>query len=183
MEVKKPLKGKSKSVDVYVELGRIVKTVGLRGELKVYPLTRTPQDLSKYPSLILRSDSGQLTEFTVENFRVQKQIAIIKFKSIDHIEKAERYIGNEVGVFEDHLPETQDGEYYIRDLIGMDVVSDAGKQLGVVSDVLELSANDIFQVAADDKELLIPALSDVIIDINLDKRRITVRLIEGLIDL
>jgi 16S rRNA processing protein RimM len=141
------------------------------------------QDLSKYPSLILRSDSGQLTELTVENLRVQKQIAIIKFKSIDNIGRAEEYIGCDVGVFEDRLPETENGEYYIRDLIGMDVFSDAGEQLGVLSDVLETPANDIYQVAADDRELLIPALTEVIIKVDPEKRIITVRLIEGLLDL
>lgn len=182
MGVKRPLKSKSRSVDVYVELGRIVKSVGLKGELKVYPLTRTPYELNKYPSLILRSEFSQLTEMTVETLRVQKQFAIIKFKDIDHIDNAEEFVGHEVGIYENQLPETKEGEYYIRDLIGMDVYTQAGDFLGVLSDVLEMPANDIYQVDAGDREYLIPALAEIITKVDLVKRIVTVRLIEGLID-
>jgi 16S rRNA processing protein RimM len=183
MGVKKPLRSKTSSLDVYVELGRIVKTVGLRGEVKVYPFTQTPQDLTRYNSLILRNESGDLKELTIEKLRVQKQFAILKFEGVDHVDQAQECVGLDAGTFEDRLPETSEGEYYIRDLIGMQVYSEEGVQIGTVSDVLETPANDIYQVATKDRELLIPALTDVILKVDPEKRIVTVRLIEGLMDL
>ena len=178
-----PQNGEMKSEDALIEVARIVKPLGIRGELKVLPLTRTPSELGRYKFFYIADESGRVTEVVVDCFQVRSNAVILKLVGLDARDQAEKYRDCALLIRQDQLPRPEEGEYFIQDLIGLSVVSDDGEELGTLRDVLELSAHDIYQVENGDRELLIPAISDFILDIDLKRRKMIVRLPEGLRDL
>ncbi|TKJ39783.1 16S rRNA processing protein RimM [candidate division LCP-89 bacterium B3_LCP] len=164
----------------FIEIATITKPVGLRGEFKVLSFTRSPQELERYRSFYMFRTDGSVNEYRLDRFRMQSNSAVLKFSGIDRREEVELLQGENLHIHTDQLPILEEDEYRICDLIGLTVISDQGDELGSVVDVMELSGNDIYVVKGRDGELLIPAISDVILNIDLDKRLITVHLIEGL---
>ena len=162
-----------------IRIGKIVNVVGLKGEVKVYNY----------------SDSSEIYETTdevyvgdrlcrVENVRLQKNVVILKLEGVDDRDGAERLRGTFISVTEDDLPELPEGQFYVRDLIGMKAVEENGNVLGYVTDVLQNTAQDIFEIEDDNgKKILIPKVDQFVLDIDSSKREITVRMIEGLRDL
>ncbi|MBU1880930.1 ribosome maturation factor RimM, partial [bacterium] len=108
-----------------IEIGTITKPVGLRGELKIFTLTKSPSDISHYTSLYVWQ-SGVLQKLTIEKMRVKGNIAIVKFVGIDSIDRAEEFLNSEIFVDPDQLPATESDEYFIRDLLGMEVFDEDG---------------------------------------------------------
>lgn len=172
--------GEMKSEDALIEVARIIKPLGIRGELKVLSLTRTPSELGRYKFFYIADESGRVTKFEVDCFQVRSNGVTLKLVGLDNRDKAEQYRDCALLVRQDQLPRPEDGEYFIQDLIGLSVFSNEGEKLGILRDVLELPAHDIYQVANSNRELLIPAISDFILDIDLKQRRMIVRLLEGL---
>ena len=113
----------------------------------------------------------------ISKIRFQKNIAIIKLKGIDDINLIEKYKGSTIYIDESELPKLPEGKYYIKDLIGMDVITDEGKVLGKLDDVFNTGANDIYQVG----DILLPATDEVLKKIDIENRQIIVHLIKGLI--
>ena len=162
-----------------VLIGKIVNAVGLKGEVKVYNYSDSPEIYESTEAVYV---DDELME--VENLRLQKNMVILKLAGIEDRNAAEAAKNREIFVTEDDLPELEEGEYYIRDLIGMEVVLEDGSHLGTMTDVIQNSAQDIFQLRTDEgKNVLIPRVPEFILDINTDERKITVRLIEGMLDL
>ncbi len=170
------------SMDSLIEIARVVKPLGIHGEVKVFPLTRTPQELGKYKFLYL-SVGDEIQDFHVDRFRIQANCAVLKLAGLDSKDQVEIYRGSPLFVREDQLQKPDNGEYFIRDLIGLQVITEEREVLGTVTDVLELPAHDVYQVKNGEQELLIPAISDVVLDIDLKRGVIIVALIEGLKDL
>ena len=157
-----------------IKIGKIVNAVGLKGEVKVYNY----------------SDSEEVYERTPEIYagdrllKVQKNMVILKLSGIDDRNAAEAAKGTELFITEADLPELPEGQFYIRDLIGMEVEEQGGSFHGVVTDVLQNTAQDIFEVKRDDgKTVLIPKVDAFVQKIDGKERLITVTLIEGLTDL
>jgi len=171
------------ATDSYIEIAKIVKPQGIKGELKLLPFSRDARDLSRYQNFHIAGDGGSLSQFEVERFRVAGQYAILKLVGVNDRSQAEEYRDCSVLIEKNQLPETVPGEYLIRTLIGLQVVTEGGEPLGTLTDVFELPANDVYQIQYGQRELLIPAISDVILDIQLDKRIMIVRLLDGLLDL
>lgn len=162
-----------------VLIGKIVNAVGLKGEVKVYNYSGSPEIYATAEAVYV---DDELME--VENLRLQKNMVILKLAGIEDRNAAEAAKNREIFVTEDDLPELEEGEYYIRDLIGMEVALEDGSHLGTMTDVIQNSAQDIFQLRTDEgKNVLIPRVPEFILDINTDERKITVRLIEGMLDL
>lgn len=162
-----------------VLIGKIVNAVGLKGEVKVYNYSDSPEIYESTEAVYV---DDELLE--VENLRLQKNMVILKLAGIEDRNAAEAAKNREIFVTEDDLPELEEGEYYIRDLIGMEVVLEDGSHLGTMTDVIQNSAQDIFQLRTDEgKNVLIPRVPEFVLDINTDERKITVRLIEGMLDL
>lgn len=152
-----------------IEVGEMVNTFGIKGEIKVYPYVDYLDQIKK---IYIKNE-----EFTVSKMRYQKNIAIMKLKGIDDINLIEKYKGSTVYIDEADLPELPEGKYYIKDLIGMDVITDEGKVLGKLDDVFNTGANDIYQVG----EILLPGTDEVLKKIDIENRQIIVHLIKGLI--
>ncbi len=166
-------------MDKMIEIGKIVNTHGLRGEVKIVPWLDFPEMFEIVD--VVYTKSGE--KFTVANIRYQKANIIVKFDEIDNIDKAERlknsiiYADREIF---DNLPE---GTYLIADIIGLDV-TDGEVNYGKVTDVIQTGSNDVYVVQKEgSKELLIPAIKEVILDTNIEKGVITVKLLDGLLDL
>lgn len=162
-----------------IQVGKIVNVVGLKGEVKVYNYSDSADIYAGTPKMYAGNEL-----LDIENVRMQKNMVILKFAGVDDRDAAEKLRGREVCVTEDDLPELGEGEFYIRDLIGMEVVDEDGTRLGVIKDVIQNTAQDIFEVEkTDGGRFMIPKVDEFITDIDAEKRIVRVRLIEGLMDL
>lgn len=152
-----------------IKIGKIVNTFGIKGELKVYPYVDYIDELSK-----IYIDNK---EYTLSKSRNQKSVVIIKIKGLDDINLVEDFKNKEIEIDRVDLPKLKEGEYYIEDLIGLDVYTDEGKLLGKLDDIFNTGANDIYQV----NNILLPAIPDVIKKIDIENQKIIVHIIKGLI--
>ena len=167
-------------MEQFLQVGVISSTHGIRGEVKVFPTTDDPMRFKKMKKVLL--DTGrERVELEVQSVRFFKQFAIVKFKGIDNINDIERYKGK--GLFvprEDAVPLGED-EYYIADLIGMEVFTEDG-HFGVVKDVIETGANEVYIIESDEHgEVLIPAIRQCVLDVNVEEKKMKIRLMDGLI--
>lgn len=163
-----------------LEVGEIVNTHGLRGEVKIVPWTDTPNVFEDIKHIYL--NNGNI--LTVKGVKYQKNNIIVKFAEISDIDEAMKYKGQVLSADRSELGELPEGVYYVADLIGMRVITDAGEGLGTVSDVIQTGANDIYEVKRKgEKPLLIPVIDDVVLDVDTESSVITVHLMEGLLDL
>ena len=167
-------------MEQFLQVGVISSTHGIRGEVKVFPTTDDPLRFKKLKKVLLDTGREQL-ELEVQSVKFFKQFVIVKFKGIDNINDIEKYKGK--GLFfprEDAVPLDED-EYYIADLIGMEVFTEDGR-FGVVKDVMETGANEVYIVESDEHgEVLIPAIRQCVLDINVEEKKMLVRLLDGLI--
>lgn len=162
----------------YLEIGKIVGTHGLKGEVRIDPWCDSPQFLCKFKRLY--DVSG--TEMKVISARVHKNITIVLFDGITKVEQADMLRGKVVYMNRDdvNLPK---GTHFIQDLIGLKVLDfENNTEYGTVTDVLKTGANDVYQVTKDGKDYLIPVIPDVIIEKNIDEGFIKIKALEGIFD-
>lgn len=163
----------------FLEVGKIINTHGLRGDVKVMPWTDTPEDFEDIPVVYIKRKTEN-EKLTVSKIKYQKNNLIIKFNEINDINDAEKYKGLILLADREDLWELEDGVYYIADLIGLDVYDESGK-IGVIEDVLNTGANDIYDVKREGKKnLLLPVIDEVVKEIDLENGRVTVYVMEGL---
>ncbi len=161
----------------FIAVGKITKPVGVRGEVKVLPFTREPGDLKQYRYFFLLTPGGK-QKIQPESLKVRTKFAVLKVAGRNRIEDIQDLIGQELFIREDQLKTLAEGEYYIRDLIGLKVYSLQDECLGELTDVLELSAQHIYQVINGDQEILIPAVKEFIVEVDIARRRMVVRMEE-----
>lgn len=164
----------------FLECGKIVATHGLRGEVKVLPWCDGPEALLPFKTLYL---DGGAVPLTVEKSRTAKGMVLVKFKGYDSPEAVQPLRGKVL--YLDREEDTlEEGQYYIQDLLGLAVVDvDTGKEYGVLKDVTETGANDVYHIAFPDGKIqLIPAIPQVVREIDIDGGRMTIRPLEGLFD-
>lgn len=166
-----------------LQVGVITTTHGIRGEVKVFPTTDDAARFRKLKSVILDTGKEQL-ELEIVQVKFFKNLVILKFKGIDNINDVEQYKGKSLFVTRENAVKLEENEYFIADLIGLCVTTDEGEDLGILEDVLQTGANDIYVVKKDKQpEILIPAIKDCILDINLEQGLVKVHLLEGLREL
>lgn len=182
-------------LDNMLRVGVITQTHGIRGEVKIYPTTDDPKrfdSLKKvymdYTKKGVRGVMEQnLYELEIESVKYFKQFVILKFKGIDNINDIEMYKHMDLYVTREDAVPLEEGEFYIADLIGLDVIDDTGKKIGVLKDVLQTGANDVYIVTGNEnvgnKELMLPKIDECVRDINLEEKTITVHIMKGLLDL
>ncbi len=160
-----------------METGKIVNVHGLKGEVKVYPWCDSPEVLCQFD--VLYTNKGTVP-MEVQSSRIQKNMVLIKFKGIDTIEQAEE-LKNKVLYIDREDVELEEGTYFIQDLIGLQVFdADTNEYYGVLSDVLETGANDVYTIKNEElhKEFLIPAIPDVVVSTDIKGNRMTIRPLE-----
>lgn len=166
----------------FLEVGKIINTHGLRGEVKIATWTDYPEDFEEIGKVYVKTKSGDEV-LTITNVKYQKNNIIVKFKEIADINEAEKYKNLIVRADRNDLPELEEGAHYIADLIGLDVVDEDGELLGKLVDVFNTGANDIYDVKRDGKKnLLLPVIDEVVKNIDLQTGKITVHVMEGLDD-
>ena len=163
-----------------LQVGVISSTHGVRGEVKVFPTTDDPQRFKSLKNVILDTGKEQIP-LEIQGVKFFKQFVILKFKGIDNIHDIDRYKRSSLFVTREDAVELEEDEYYIADLIGMDVITDEGEE-GKLVDVIETGANEVYVVEFDKYgEVLIPAIHDCILDVDIEAMSMKVHLLEGLV--
>lgn len=166
-----------------LEVGKIINTHGLRGEVKVAAWTDTP-DVFEDLSTVYIKNKNEYAPLTVGSVKYQKNNLIVKFRELSDINEAEPLKNSVLYAERSELGELEEGVYYIADLIGVTVKKDSGEVIGKIKDVMQTGANDIYVVARKDmKDLLIPVLPDVVLSVDIEAKEAVVHLLEGLEDL
>lgn len=166
-----------------LQVGIITSTHGVRGEVKVYPTTDDPRRFRRLKEVVL--DTGrEKINLEIEGVKFFKQFVILKFKGLDNINDIEKYRQKSLYVTRKNAVRLQRDEYFIADLIGLKVQDEDGKELGTVKDVIETGANDVYEVEmADGKSLLLPAIKQCILNVDVENGTMQVHVLEGLLDL
>ena len=177
-------------MEQFLRIGVITSAHGLKGEVKVYPTTDSAERFKEVRRVILKTPKETI-ETEVTGARFFKNLAIVKFAAFDDIEQVQNLHNTEVYIYREDGQQLEEGEYYIADLIGCKVVTDDGKVLGSVKDVLQTGANDVYIVNVNDGgddtlgdkngELLLPVIPDCIKNVDIEGALITVHLMPGLI--
>lgn len=166
-------------------VGKIVNTHGILGEVKVLPHTDFAAERFAKGSKLILTDPSQSTQIpiVVEAGRPQKNVYLVRFSGLNDINQVERYKGWSLKIREEDQVELEEGEYYHHQIIGCAVVTEDGEALGTVSEILTPGANDVWVVSRQSgKPVLLPVIDDVVLEVDVTAKRITVRLMEGLLD-
>lgn len=162
-------------------VGVIANTHGIRGEVKVFPTTGEPERYNYLKEVILDTGKEKKT-LEVASARFFKNLVIVKFKGIDNINDVEKYKGCELFVTRENAIPLKEGECYIADMYGMNVVTDEGEDFGILKDVMETGANLVFVVTHNGKEVLLPDIPDCVKEVDIEKKLVTVHIMKGLLD-
>jgi 16S rRNA processing protein RimM len=163
-------------------VGRVNRPHGLEGVLRIWPYAGNDASFLKAKTVILESLSGKTHEYGVAFIKRHKNIFLLKLKGVDSPDVAEEYRGAEIYVRKEELTH-EEGEYFWDELLNLDVYLDTGKYLGILSQVIPAEGHDIYAVTQGDREILIPAVHEVVIEIDIKKGRIVVSAEEVLLDL
>lgn len=165
-----------------LQVGIISSTHGVRGEVKVFPTTDDMMRFKKLKEVLLDTGKEQLT-LQIEGVKFFKQFVILKFKGYDNIDDIARYRGKSLLVTRKNAVKLKKDEYFIADLTGLKVINEDGSFSGILKDVIVTGANDVYVVDCPErKEVLIPAIKDCILNVDMEKGEILVHLLDGLLD-
>jgi len=168
-------------MEEYFEIGQIVNTSGLKGILKIKPFTDDIKKFSNLKTIYIKTKSG-LTEFKIEQVRYVKNMVMLKLAGIDTVEEAEKYRNLYIKILRDQEEELEEGSYYVVDILGCKVNTDANQELGKIVDVFQTGSNDVYVVKDEQgKQILLPAIKQVIKNVDIKNKIITVHLLEGLV--
>lgn len=164
-----------------LQVGVITQTHGVRGEVKVFPTTDDVNRFKKLKQVIL--DTGKETmPLEIQSVKFFKQFVILKFKGIDNINDIEKYKRCSLYVTREHAVPLEEDEYFIADMIGMEVCTEDGNIFGTLKDVIETGANDVYVIeSAEHGEVLVPAIKECIRSVDIEKGQMMIHLIDGLI--
>ena len=160
----------------YVTIGQILAPWGIKGKLKVEIVTDFPQRFTPCSKIYINQQP-----MTIDSTEWHKGKAIIKLSTIDSIEDAQRLRGQPIEIHHSQLQPLPEGQYYHFQLIGLEVQTSQGELLGNITEILTAESNDIYVVSGNRGEILIPAIEDVVKSIDLNKGRIVIEPIEGLL--
>lgn len=163
-----------------LQVGVITQTHGIKGEVKVFPTTDDVNRFKKLKEVIMDNGRERLN-LEIEGVKFFKQYAILKFKGFDSINDIEKYKSAKLYIKREQAVPLKKDEYFIADLIDLEVVTENEGHFGVVKDVLVTGANDVYVVTRDDgTEVLLPAIKECIRNIDMEQGRITVHIMDGL---
>jgi len=166
-------------------VGHLVNTQGVQGEVRV--VSRTDFNDIRFKKgaklLLVHPNLPKPVELTVASSRPHKQFILLKFEGHSNINDVEKYKGGELKVPEDDLVKLPENTYYIYQLVGCQVVTDEGEVLGVLKDVLQPGANDVYIVKPPKgKDILLPVIPDCVLDVDVENKKILVHILPGLLD-
>ncbi len=165
-----------------IAVGRITKSVGIKGEVRVAMLTDSPERFAKLKTVWCGTDEATAVRFSILSMRIEQSAVVLRVKEIDSRSSADEYRGQYLFVESKDAVSPGKGSFFIHDIIGMKVVTEGGGEVGTVRDVMELPANDVWVVASGTKEILIPAIKEVIRSVDLKSRTVVIRPLEGMLE-
>ena len=169
-------------MEQYLQVGVITQTHGVRGEVKVFPTTDDPERFLDLKRVLLDTGKEKIS-LEIKSVKFFKQFVILKFNGIDNINDIERYKRCPLLVNREDAVELEEDEYFIADMIGMAVWTDDDKEFGTLKDVIETGANDVYIIQSKDHgEVLVPAIKECIIDVNVEEQKMVIHLMDGLLD-
>ncbi len=164
-----------------LKVGILSSTHGVHGEMKVFPTTDDVRRFKKLKEVMLLKGSEYLP-LEIEGVKFFKQFVIIKFKGYDSINDIEKYKGMDIYVTRENAVPLKKDEYFMADLLGVRVTDDEGRELGELTDVLQTGANDVYVIKLDvGGELLLPAIKQCILDVDIDEGTMKVHVLKGLL--
>ena len=169
-------------MEQFFQVGVISSTHGVHGEVKVYPTTDDPRRFLKLKEVLLDTQKGYMS-LEVEKVRFFKQMVIIKFRGYDTIESIQMYRNCGLYVPREQAVPLQEDEYYVADLLGMDVYLEDDEHFGKIRDVMQSAANDVYVIASlSHGEVLLPAIADCVKTVSVEENRMTIHLLDGLVE-
>lgn len=165
-----------------LRVGVITSTHGLLGEVKVFPTT---DDMTRFKELkkVFVDLGREQLELNIASVRFFKNLVILKFKEYGNINEVERLLKKDLLITRDQAVPLAENENFICDMIGLNVVTDDNIEIGSLKDILQTGANDVYIVETKEgKEVLIPAIKQCVLDVNLDEKKVTVHLLEGMLE-
>jgi 16S rRNA processing protein RimM len=161
-------------------IGYILKPHGIKGEVKVNPITPYPERFNQLDSVYLKNDTAQT--YSIQKVRISNRFVFLKFAEINSRSEAELLRDCEILIEEDKLIQLKADEFFVHDLIGCEVVSESGERIGEIIEVMQVTSNDIYVVQdRRGKEILVPAIKDVVKHIDLEQKQIKIHLMDGMI--
>lgn len=169
----------------WFNVGKIVNTHGVKGEVRVLSTTDFPEERYKVGNILylFQNEKSKPIEVKIKTHRFHKTFDLLSFEGLGSINDVEKYKNYVIRVPENQLTDLDEGEYYFHEIIGCFVVTDQGDELGTITEILETGANDVWIVKRKNKkDALIPFIDDVVKEIDVEEKRIVISLMEGLID-
>ena len=164
-------------------MGKVVRPHGIEGALRIKSYAQSEESFLNAGTVFLRSSPGETREYAVASVRPHKNILLIKLEGLNTLEEAETYRGAAILIKRDSLPREGDGEYFWHELIGLEVYLSGGDYVGILKHILPTGSNDIYVVQEGRSEVLIPAIHEVVKEIDLINNRMIISEVEGLLDL
>ena len=169
-------------METKLQVGVISSTHGVRGEVKVFPTTDDVKRFKRLKEVILDTGREELT-LEIEGVKFFKQFVILKFKGYDNINDIEKYKGKSLLVTRANAVRLRKDEYFIADLQGLTVIDEEDKEIGVLRDVMETGANDVYIIdMTDGREVLVPAIKECILQVDVEAGKMQIHLMDGLLD-
>ncbi|MBR6665129.1 MAG: ribosome maturation factor RimM [Lachnospiraceae bacterium] len=169
-------------MDELLQVGIITSTHGVHGEVKVYPTTDDVKRFKKLKDIILDTGKEKMS-LEIEGVKFFKQMVILKFKGLDNMNDVEKFRQKSLYVTRANAVRLRKDEYFIADLIGIKVYDEEDKELGVLEDVMVTGANDVYVIKmTDGRELLLPAIKQCVLEVDVPEGRMKVHVLEGLLE-
>jgi len=169
----------------WFNVGRIVNTHGIRGEVRVLSTTDFEEERFAVGNRLaaFKKDDKKPTWVTIESVRRHKNFILLTFEGMDNINMVEPFKEGLLKVTKDQMTDDllQENEFFFHEIIGCEIVSEEGEKIGVVSDILQTGANDVWVVKGAKKEHYIPYIEDIVKEINVDDKRIVIHVMDGLL--
>jgi len=164
-------------------IGYVLKPQGVRGEIKIKPVSENLERYSQLDTVHIKKSKTFNKTYAVQHVRISDRFVYLKLLEIETRDEAAVLRGAEVLIGEKELLQPSENEYFIHDLVGCQVFSDQGELIGQLEEVMQLSSNDVWVVRDEArKEILLPAIKDVISQVDVRNKKITIHVIEGLLD-
>lgn len=163
-----------------VNIGKIIKSSGLKGRLKVFPYMESPEVLESLDEVFIGATKKTVLPFQITAVRIRKKNILLDLEGVKDIVASDALVGFHLFIPPDKLDVLQEDEYYWRDIVGLDVVTESGQKLGQIESIIPTGGNDVYVCTGGEREILLPAIEDVIRLVDIEKGVLVVRLLEGL---
>ena len=169
-------------MEEYIQIGKIVNTHGVRGEIKIIPLTDDPRRFENLKSVFVNRNQSRQA-YDIKGVRYVKGFVTLSLRGIDNRDEAEKLKELSIEIYEKDAVKLPEGSYFIHDLIGLKAFDEKGDFLGTLCDVIQTGSNDCYSIRPENgNEYLIPAIKSVVLNVDIESKKIVIRIPDGLLD-